>query len=110
MILNVLNDEPTVDKNLRKLILSLSPLLSVNTNLVDSPSQNTDKVTVRAGWRTVMSIQPENETLSRFKAAKYDPTPILEASRDDIIVLWTDPVVRQKLASRDMLVDGMSGL
>lgn len=86
-----------IDKSHRRLLLSLSPLLSIDTNPESSPSS--------ASWQ---SSSPKHKTnLSRN--FRDDPTPLLEASKDDILALWNDLLVHRILLSRNILIHSVSG-
>ncbi|KAJ8091598.1 hypothetical protein PM082_020828 [Marasmius tenuissimus] len=97
----------------RRLHLSLSPLLSVETNvnkLLSSSRPDSRDVCVRAGssWKSKLGFQDsarystdsEQGLSSAQAAAMSDLTRMLEASSDDLMALWADLEVRTMLASR----------
>lgn len=112
--------------NLRRIHLGLSPLLFIETNLtqlISSGNRNSRDICVRTGgdWKaTLMARSPSpvpSSPIDRKRGGhnnhgnnKIDPTSVLAASKDDIIVLWTDPGVRDVLSKRGVKMEEMSGL
>lgn len=114
------------NSNLRRIRLGLSPLLFIETNLMQliSPgNRNSRDICVRTGgdWKTTLMarapspvpsspIDRKRSSHNNHGNKQIDPTSVLAASKDDIIVLWTDPSVRGVLSKRDVKMEDMSGL
>lgn len=114
------------NNNLRRIRLGLSPLLFIETNLMQliSPgNRNSRDICVRTGgdWKaTLMARAPSPVPSSPIDGKRsshnnhgnkqIDPTSVLAASKDDIVVLWTDPSVRDVLSKRGIKMEDMSGL
>ncbi|KAJ7593133.1 G-protein alpha subunit [Mycena floridula] len=125
---------------LKRLLISLSPLLSVKTDLSPLPERmfgdgfdrpgtslghhesdrddtrrNIAVVRGASGWKsqmTALAQAPEQNPSSHraaFQASRHDPSPMLEAPRDDIITLWSDPFVQQMLARRKIRLESIPG-
>ncbi|KAF9259456.1 P-loop containing nucleoside triphosphate hydrolase protein [Marasmius fiardii PR-910] len=101
-----------VNRKYRRLQLSLSPLLSVETNLNKILSTSSREFCVRAGssWKSKLgfrdttrrSLDTEHSNAMQ-NGAISDLTRMLEASSDDLMVLWADQEVRSILASNGIV-------
>lgn len=109
--------------NLRRIRLGLTPLLFIETNLMRliSPGhQNSRDICVSTGgdWKTTLMTRisrPSSPASKRNSNNNHgnkeiDPTGVLAASKDDIVVLWTDPGVKAMLKKRGVRMEDMSGL
>ncbi|RDB21671.1 Guanine nucleotide-binding protein alpha-2 subunit [Hypsizygus marmoreus] len=111
-----------LNRNLRRIRLGLSPLLFVESNilqLISSGSHKYRDVYVRPGcdWKAVLKSRvmqaadgARNKRRSRNPMTKeYDPTSILAASKDDIMFLWNDPGVQAVLRKQGIRIEDMPG-
>jgi hypothetical protein len=112
------------DRNLQRILLGLSPLFIIETNLMQvistSSNQNSRDVCVRSGgdWKAMLKSRATTPTPSsptdRQRPSnpnkQIDPTGVLAASKDDIVVLWEDPSVQAVLRKRNVKMEDMSGL
>jgi guanine nucleotide-binding protein alpha-1 subunit len=114
----------------RRLRMRLSPLLPVETalNRKLSPENYNPKssreISVRAGsnWKSMLSSMTspkkaesseQNNSAGRHNHTERsadDPTNILAACREDIVALWTDPIIRGVLKKQDIRLEDSAGL
>ncbi|KAG5645581.1 hypothetical protein DXG03_005719 [Asterophora parasitica] len=119
------NPEASAPQNreLRRIRLGLSPLLFIEQNvmqLISPGSHNHRDLCVRPGcnWKAMLKARsevPHDDDSRRKRRSKNpmqketDPTSVLAASRDDILVLWNDPNVRAVLKKRGVRMEEMPG-
>ncbi|KAF9467048.1 guanine nucleotide binding protein, alpha subunit [Collybia nuda] len=116
---------PQPNNNLRRIRLGLTPLLFIETNIMKLISPDTrfsHDLCVRSGgdWKATLmahaSIPQPSSPVDRKRTSHrdhgnkpIDPTSVLAASKDDIIVLWKDQSVRNLLSRRGVRMEEMSG-
>ncbi|KAG7085387.1 hypothetical protein E1B28_002950 [Marasmius oreades] len=112
-----------VNRKYRRLRLSLSPLLSVETNvnkIISNARVESQDLCVRAGgsWKSKLGFRDSgggrrssdtDYSSSVEDGAISDLTRMLEASSDDLTTLWADPEVRGMLASTGILINNHPG-
>lgn len=117
-------------RKLRRLRLTLSPLFFIGSNVLKliSPDckDHCREVCVRGTeWKTLLRRRPRGSSVSSAHEniglasrrrsqsivnQEIDPTSVLCGSRDEIIDLWADPLVRQTLERHKVYLEQMPGL
>ena len=107
--------EKAADKELRTLHLRLTPLLGMikeSKVLYDDTAQG---LSVRAGgaWKELFireRFSSDSAMMNRMHLMKNDPGPLLEASKDDIMLLWVNSSVQDILNRKGIRLEHTSGL
>lgn len=132
IILNILQEEwdsttplgtSPLHRNLQRIRLGLSPLLFIESNimqLISPGSENCRDVSVRPGsnWKALLKARADNPVSGPAGGRRSqnplnketDPTAVLAASKDDILILWQDPSVQVVLKKRNVRIEDMPGL
>lgn len=116
------SSKSAVNPNLRRIRLGLSPLLFIETTLMHilSPENRGGRdVCVRAGsgWKSLLSLRKSSPPVdigrrrsSMAQSNSNDPTFVLAASKDDILVLWEDADVQEVLRRHKIRLEALPGL
>ncbi|KAG2002422.1 guanine nucleotide-binding protein alpha subunit [Coprinopsis cinerea AmutBmut pab1-1] len=116
-------------RKLRRLRLTLSPLFFIESNILKIISPNCkecrDVCVSGTEWKVQLSrrqrpqgppggYEPRGGPPGRRRSQSHinnenDPTNVLCASRDEIIDLWTDPIVQEVLRKRGVYLEQMPG-
>ena len=128
----------TLTDDHRRIRMRLSPLLTMEATLTRKllpenfdPERSSREICVRAnsGWKTTLErvTSPDSRPVptSASKAgtrrvsgrpgtadnrSRDDPTTVLAACKDDIVLLWGDPVVRDVLTRHNVRLEDSPGL
>ncbi|KAF5376414.1 hypothetical protein D9615_008585 [Tricholomella constricta] len=112
-----------LNRDLRRIRLGLSPLLFIEQNimqLIAPGNHNHRDVCVRPGsnWKALLRARveapPDDDPRRKRRSQnplnkEIDPTSVLAASKDDILVLWNDLNVRAVLKKRGVRMEDMPG-
>ncbi|KAG5635222.1 hypothetical protein H0H81_012000 [Sphagnurus paluster] len=113
------------NRDLRRIQLGLSPLLSMEqsiTQLISPGTHNYRGVCVRPGsnWKSLLKARaekpphdgsdPRKKRRSQNPLTKeLDPSSVLVASKEDILILWNDPNVRATLKRQGLTLEETPG-
>jgi guanine nucleotide-binding protein subunit alpha len=127
----------TLTDNHRRIRMRLSPLISMEAALARKllpenfdPERSSREICVRAnsGWKTTLERATSPDTRPGSSSAKSgarrvsarpgtsdnrsrdDPTAVLAACKDDILLLWEDPIVRDVLKKHHVRLEDSPGL
>jgi guanine nucleotide-binding protein alpha-1 subunit len=122
--------------NHRRIRMRLSPLISMEAALARKllpenfdPERSSRDICVRAnsGWKTTLEratspdARPGSSTKSGARRvssrpgtsdtrSRDDPTAVLAACKDDILLLWEDPIVKDVLKKHNVRLEDSPGL
>ncbi|KAG6918008.1 hypothetical protein DXG01_017018 [Tephrocybe rancida] len=109
-------------RELRRIRLGLSPLFFIAQNavqLISPGSENFRDLCVRPGsnWKELLRERlnlPSDDSHRKRRSQtplnkEIDPTPVLVASKNDILTLWKDANVRAALKKRGVRMEEMPG-
>lgn len=103
------------DKKLRALSLRLKPLVAViRDSKVLCDEQRGLSVPAGGAWKQMFTTRDrfssDSETFTRMDLARNDPGGLLHASKEDIMLLWTDDTVQRALSRHALRLEESSGL
>ncbi|KIY68372.1 heterotrimeric GTP-binding alpha subunit [Cylindrobasidium torrendii FP15055 ss-10] len=103
------------DKRLRALSMRLKPLIAViRDSKVLCDEQRGLSVPAGGAWKQLFTttrdrFSTDSELFNRMNLERNDPGGLLHASKEDIMLLWTDDVVQRTLARHSMRLEESSG-
>jgi hypothetical protein len=103
--------QPQLNREQKRIYLSLSPMLGVHTNLTGRETADYFKSMKKRNITDAAARGNKRPNLNRTKSGElFDPAPMLEASKEDIVTLWEDETTHRILRMHNVRLRESAGL
>jgi hypothetical protein len=101
--------QPQLNREQKRIYLSLSPMLSIHTNLTGRETADYFQRMKKRSGTNAGGNGRRNANKTKM-GELFDPAPMLEASKEDIITLWEDETTHRILKMHHVRLRESAGL